>query len=342
VRIGIAVDLKNQLATGGLHPPEFVDEYDAPETVAAIAAVLQARGHEPFVLGGGAIFARNLLAALAPSGGGVDLIFNIAEGRFGARSREAQVPALCDLVGVPVTHSDATAMAVAMDKALAKRVVASHGVATPPFALLESAAQIHHAALPPLPVVVKPNAEGSSIGVDLVRDRSSLVARVADALERYRQPVLVEAFLPGMEVTVAILGTGADARVVGAMEIAPRHIPNESFMYSRTVKHDWEDLVDYHVPPRLSPDRIAALEAAALTAYRAIGCRGVARLDLRLNAEGAPNFIEINPLPGLHPEIADLSILCRKVGMDHDALVMAIVDEARFRVTAARVTQPTT
>jgi len=163
------------------------------------------------------------------------------------------------------------------------------------------------------PVVVKPNDEGSSKGIA----RESFCHTPAEAADRashlratYGCPVLVEEFLPGAEITVAIRGNGSSARVLGAMEIAPTDA-SEPFLYSVEVKREWRRRVNYHIPPRVPASTLDALEEYALTAYRLLGCRDLARLDFRLDAIGRPHFLECNPLPGLNPENSDVVILSR-------------------------------
>jgi D-alanine-D-alanine ligase len=345
VRVGIAYDLKSDLvaeaaAAGASLPEDAFEEYDSEETVEAIAGALRAAGHEPLRLGGGRRFLERLLA-LVPGGGGtpgVDLVFNIAEGR-GTRSREAHVPAACEMLGVPVTHSDPLTLALTLDKALTKRVVAHAGVPTGEFALVERAPDLERAALPPFPVIAKPNWEGSSMGVrrrSKCRTPEELRERVAALLAEYRQPVLVEKFLVGAEVTVGVLGNGERAAVAGMLECAPRIARQEEFIYSLEVKRNWREEVEYHVPPRLPPATLAAIERVALGAYRALGCRDVARVDVRLDETGAPRFIEVNPLPGINPVTGDLCILAARSGIPYERLIARVVEEALTRIEAAR------
>src|SRR5439155_10906693 len=142
-----------------------------------------------------------------------------------------------------------------------------------------------------------------------------------ELLREYRQPVLVEGFLTGIEITVGILGNGDRARVIGMMEIAPKIGRQDHFIYSLEVKRNWREEVEYHVPPRIPPHLRWGVEEVALGAYRALGCRDVARVDIRLDGEGKPHFIEVNPLPGLNPTTGDLPILSARSGVPYEALV---------------------
>jgi D-alanine-D-alanine ligase len=329
-RIGIAYDLKTDyldLASRSIRD-DVLEEYDSMETVDAIFEALLDSGHQPVLLGGGRAFLDRLFASP------VDLVFNIAEG-WGSRSREAQVPAVCELLRVPCSHSDPLTLALSLDKAMTKRIAAGAGVPTPAFVCLESLDELNKDALPPFPLFAKPAWEGSSIGIgshSLCGNLDDLRERVASLLRDYQGPVLIEHFLPGIEVTVLIMGNGAGARVVGMMEISPRSESPAAFVYSLEVKRDYRNRVDYHVPPRLPQETISAIGETALRAYRAIGCRDIARVDLRLDAAGIASLIEVNPLPGLHPVDGDVPILCGLLGIPYASLIRGIVDEAAQRV----------
>jgi D-alanine-D-alanine ligase len=312
------------------HPAANVDdlleEYDSEETVDSIASALRTAGHEPVKLGGGRRFLERVLEAPRA----IDLVFNIAEG-FGSRSREAHVPAVCEMLGIPYTHSDPLTLALSLDKAMAKRIAASHGVPTPPFVCVESLEDLDAASLPAFPSIAKPACEGSSMGIrnhSRCDSREELETQVAGLLASYSGPVIVEQFLTGVEVTVGIVGAGAQARTLGAMEIAPRNTAIESFIYSVEVKRAYRKEVEYHAPPRLPAAVTESVTRTALAAYRALGCRDVGRVDLRLNSDGVPCFLELNPLPGLHPVSGDLPILCGRMGVSYDTLIATIAEAA--------------
>lgn len=325
--IGIAFDLKADhegAHAGG--PDDRLEEYDSLATVEAIAGALREGGHEPRLLGGGRRLVEALLARPP------ELVFNIAEGS-GTRSREAHVPAVCEMLGVPVTHSDPLTLAVTLDKAMAKRLAASAGVATPRFVVVESSAELAGLDLA-WPRIAKPLFEGSSIGIrktSRAADLPSLVREVSRIARDYAQPVLVEEFCTGPEFTVGVLGTGASARAVGAMEIVPRRCLPEEFVYSLEVKRDYQNEVEYHVPPRRDARTIERVLALAVAAHRALGCRDVSRVDVRLAGDGSPRFLEVNPLPGLNPVTGDLVILAERSGLPYRELVGAIVSAALAR-----------
>ena len=314
----------------------MLEEYDSEETVDRIASALRNAGHEPVKMGGGRRFVEQALAASRPPRL-IDLVFNIAEGR-NSRSREAHVPAVCEMLGIPYTHSDPLTLALSLDKPLAKRVAASFGVPTPPDICVERLADLDAQPLPPFPLIAKPAWEGSSMGIrrhSRCTTRGELREQVAFLLAHYRGAVIVERFLTGVEATVGIVGTGAAAEFLGVMEIAPRHTSAGEFIYSLEVKRDYLEEVDYHVPPRLPAPVNDAICRTALGAYRAIGCRDVGRVDVRLDAEGVPTFIEVNPLPGLNPASSDLPILTGRLGISYETLIATIVEKAIARQPTA-------
>lgn len=329
MHIGIAYDLKTDFEAVGSAPEDALEEYDSPATVEAIERALRSHGHVVTRLGGG----RRFLAAVLESP--PELVFNISEGH-GSRSREAHVPAVCEMLKIPVTHSDPLTMAVALDKAMAKRVVAIAGVPTPRYAVVESARDLGHLSLE-FPLFAKPLYEGSSMGIrknSRIASAGDLDERVGLLLDHYKEPVLVEEFCDGPEFTVAVLGTGAGARVVAPMEIVPKKVAVSDFVYSLEMKRStsWREEMEYVAPPRRAPELVRAIETIALNAHRALGCRDIARIDVRVGRDGAPKFIEANPLPGIAPGWSDLALLWERIGRSYEDLVGSIVVEARARL----------
>lgn len=326
MRIGMTYDLRQDYLAQG-YGDEETAEFDSPRTIEAIEAGLRRTGAEVDRIGN-----IHTLAARLVDGERWDLVFNIAEG-LGGRAREAQVPALLEAYGVPYTFSDPVTLGVALDKALAKRVVRDHGVPTAPFALVACPEDIAAIDLP-LPLFAKPNAEGTGKGIaetSRIARRDDLAATIGALLERYRQPVIVETFLPGREFTVGLLGTGADARALGVLEITV-HTGSANGIYSYLNKENWRT----RVALTLVDDAEARAAAdVALAAWRALGCRDAGRVDLRSDANGRPHFLEVNPLAGLHPTHSDLPILCQQIGMEHAALIAAIVESASERRAGA-------
>jgi D-alanine-D-alanine ligase len=335
VKIGIAYDLKQSFKLGPDAPEDRLEEYDSEATVDAIAEVLRALGHAPEKLGGGRPFLERVLSDPP------ELVFNFAEG-YGTRSREAHLPAVLELLGIPFTHSDPLTLAVTLDKAIAKRMVASVGLPTPRFLTVErieelDARELRDATGHPLafPVFAKPLYEGSSMGIrraSRLEDLPALRERTALLLRDYRQPVLIEEFCSGPEFTVGILGNGERVRAIAVMEVVPRKGPVESFVYSLEVKRNYLEEVEYHVPPRREAALLAEIERVALGCYRALGCRDVGRVDVRMDGRGEPKFLEVNPLPGLHPVTGDIVIMSKRMGLSYQELIGGIVEEARLRL----------
>jgi D-alanine-D-alanine ligase len=324
--IALAYDLKTDYLAAGFSP-EAVMEFDDEATVGALEAALAALGHRPERVGRGVELARRLAA-----GERWDLVFNFAEGVSG-RSREAQVPALCELFEQPYTFSDPLTSALTLDKPLAKRVVRDLGLPTAPFAVVGSAEEADAVELP-LPLFVKPIAEGSSKGISRrskVTSRGELRARCAELIAAFGQPVLVETYLPGREVTVGIVGNadeGGTARALATMEVTFVHGSDREF-YTALNKGEFEERVHYAL---LDGEPFAArAREVALAAYHALGCRDAGRVDLRCAADGEPCFLEINPLPGLHPTRSDLPIMCALGGVGYQRLVEEIVEAAARR-----------
>jgi len=322
LRIALCYDLKSDYLTAGF-APEDVMEFDEEETIASLETGLEQVGHRPERVGRGIELARRLAA-----GERWDLVFNIAEGLRG-RSREAQVPAVCELFDQPYTFSDPLTCAITLDKALAKRLMRDHGLPTAPFAVVERPEDAASVELAP-PLFAKPLAEGSSKGVSRrsrIESRDELAASCAELIDAFRQPVLVESFLPGREMTVGIVGNGGEARVVGVMEVL--FLTGTDDAYTADNKREFETRVEYQLLDGQPLARRA--REVALAAYAALGCRDLARVDLRCDAAGEPNFLEVNPLPGLHPTYSDLPILAGRAGISYAELLGLIVEAAARR-----------
>lgn len=326
MRIGLAFDLRSSYLAAGYSELETA-EFDSPETINVIEESLVALGHGVDRIGHVQDLARRLLR-----GDRWDLVFNICEGLRGF-GREALVPALLDAYAIPYTFSDALACALTLHKGMAKRVIRDHGFRTPDFAIVENAEDVARISLP-LPLFVKPVAEGTSKGVtasSVIRQRRRLRPACLSLLRGYREPVLVETFLPGREFTSGIVGTGTAARVLGTVEVmlGPEADPD---VYSYRNKEHFEGLVEYR---RLTEQALqAAVEELALGCWRALGCRDAGRVDVRCDSQGRPQFLEVNPLAGLHPRNSDLPIICGMTGIGYRELVAMIVESARMRASA--------
>lgn len=323
LHIGLTYDLRDDYRGAGLSEEELA-EFDQPATIDALAGALAENGHRVDRIGG----FRALLGRLQ-RGDRWDLVFNIAEGRHGF-GREAQVPALLDAFEVPYTFSDPLVSAVTLHKGMTKHLLRDMGLPTAPFALVERPEQIDAVSLP-FPLLAKPVAEGTSKGIGedaVVRDKAQLRRLCERLLATFRQPVLVEAFLPGRELTVGLVGTGPAARSIGALQIALLDGADAEVCTFRN-KEQCEELVRYTV---VADADAAKAELIALRAWRAIGARDAGRVDLRADARGDYQILEINPLSGMHPTHSDLPILWTQGGRPYAELVAAIVDSARARI----------
>lgn len=330
MNIGVTCTLKSHVTAPHGAPEDALVEYDSDTTLTAVRQALERLGHTVRPLGYGRALLENLLARRP------DLVFNFAEG-VGGRSRAAQVPAVLEMLGVPYTHSDPLTLGVTQDKAMAKRIVASHGLATPRSQVIALDGTVDAALALRFPVIAKPLFEGSSMGIrrdSRVEAPDALARKVQHLLATYREPVLVEEFCPGPEFTVAVLGHERTARVLGVAGLRALRVPQERFVYSLEIKQsaDWAAEVAIESPPPAPAETLAAVEALALHAYRALGCRDVGRVDIRLDADGKPCFLELNALPGLVPEWSDLAFIARGANLDYDGLIAAILEGARQRL----------
>jgi D-alanine-D-alanine ligase len=329
LRIGITFDVKVEGPSVAELPDDHQEEFDSPATIEAIVAVLRELGHEVEKLGDGRDMLRSIMNRPP------DFVFNFAEGEGIARSREARVPAVLEMLGVPYTGSDPLTLAVTLDKDCAKRLVQSEGVAVPRGCIVENLdgrplKEMDSKGLH-FPVIVKPAWEGSSKGIrlkSLVKEVRELEQAVQSIGRDHRQPVLVEEFIEGEELTVGVIGNHPP-RIIGVMQVIPNQ-PDPDFIYCLEVKRDYLRRVRYECPAQLPSEVLNRVEDAALAVYRVLGCRDVARVDFRLRG-GVPYFLEVNPLPGLNPESSDLVILAKRVGWSYGQLIETILQVALDR-----------
>lgn len=327
MRIGLSYDLKEATLINQGEPEDALEEYDSRETVELIAASIESHGHSVVMLGGGREFLNNILREK------VDFVFNIAEGRGNYRSREAQVPSILEMLGIPHSGSDPQCLAICLDKPVAKRLVAAAGIATPRWQTIQEGREFNRTDWDdfPFPAIVKPAYEGSSKGIrqtSLVYNRKEAAERVKELLQCYSQPVIIEEFITGDEVTVGITGN-TPPKVLGMMRILPRN-KDLPFVYSLEVKRDWQRLVDYECPPHLEPETLEKITASSLKVFEVLGCRDLARLDFRVSSEGIPYLLEINPLPGLGMH-SDLVIMAIRMGLSHQELIGSVLNAALKR-----------
>jgi D-alanine-D-alanine ligase len=330
MNIGLTYDLRDDYLAEG-YSPEETAEFDRPDTVEAIEAALVELGYRADRIGN----AKRLVERLAQCDRW-DLVFNICEGLHGV-AREAQVPALLDIFDIPYTFSDPLVSSLALYKNYTKTIVHQAGIPTPEFALVERLADVDAISLP-FPLFAKPVAEGTSKGITAaskIVDRPALRQVCGELLAQFRQPVLVETFLAGREFTVGLTGTGDEAQVLGAMEI--KLLPGaDAEVYTYVNKEQCDELVRY-LPARANDDPLVRrIEELALAAWCVLGCRDGGRMDFRCDAQGEPHFLEVNPLPGLHPQHSDLPILCGFAGIPYVDLIDRIVRSARRRIVTRK------
>ena len=297
MKIGITYDLRQDYLAAGFGEEETA-EFDRPDTIEAIDQTLRQLGYTTERIGN----VRNLMERLV-AGDRWDMVFNIAEGLEGF-GREAQVPALLDAYAIPYTFSDPLVLSLTLHKGMTKRVIRDLGVPTPDFFVVETASDVEMTDLP-FPLFAKPVAEGTGKGISAaskIMNKDELASICGRLLETYRQPVLVETFLPGREFTVGIIGTGKSAMAIGVIEILLRQ-DAEADAYSYCNKARYADFVEYRLVDDTAAQRA---KDVALAAWKGLGCCDAGRIDLRADAAGIPNFMEVNPLAGLNPEHSDL------------------------------------
>jgi D-alanine-D-alanine ligase len=320
--VGITYDLRSDYLKEGFSEEETA-EFDRESTIEAIDLAIRACGHETVRIG----HVRHLAMKLV-SGERWDLVFNICEGMHGI-GREAQVPALLDAYGIPYVFSDPLVLALTLHKGMTKHVVRDCGIPTPDFAVVTADEDIGRIRLK-YPLFVKPLGEGTGKGIDAksrVNDEKELREVCHQLLPRYPLGLIVETFLPGREFTVGIVGTGARARAIGVMEVILNE-KAEANAYSYVNKEECEELVRYKIVEGPAADLCIKV---SLDAWRALNCRDGGRVDLRMDSDGIPGFMEVNPLAGLHPEHSDLPIICNLQGIPYKTLIGWILDSAMER-----------
>jgi len=351
LNVAVLANLKKNAPKYAGMPADAWADLDSDVTVNSIIAALEARGHRATFLEGNLSLVETL-PRLKP-----DICFNICEGHWGD-SREAHVPAILEMLRIPYTASGVLTLALTLDKPMTKRVLAFHGLPTPAFQVFERADEPIDDDLSftygvvSRPLFVKPSREGTGMGVSgssVVRDEDELRAQLAEQIARYRQPILVERFVRGREVTVGVIGNLVDpvARRVPEDEQAERvfkglhflpplevdftaYPETEGGVYTNRMKTEWADDFRYFCPAPLEPALVQHLNWLTAAAFRVTGCVDVARVDFRLDADDGdkPYILEINPLPGLYPGLSDLVLEAAAIGMSYDDLINAILDGA--------------
>ena len=320
--VGITYDLKEDYLKAGFSDEE-AGEFDRIDTIIAIENTLQQLGYATERIGN----LKELVPKLA-DGKRWDIVFNICEGMYGM-GREAQVPALLDAYNIPYIFSDTLVLALTLHKGMTKHVIRDNGIPTPDFAVIKHVTETDKINLP-YPLFAKPVGEGTGKGIDSaskINNAKELKETCGRLIAKFKQAVIVETFLPGREFTVGITGTGAEAEAVGVLEVILNEKAEQN-AYSYVNKEKCEELVEYKaVDGKIAEDCMKV----ALDSWKCLDCRDGGRVDLKLDENGIPNFLEVNPLAGIHPEHSDLPILATKKGISYPVLMKRIMDSARKR-----------
>lgn len=323
MKLGFTYDLRDDYLREGFSEEETA-EMDSLFTIEALEDVITRLGYNIQRIGS----VKNLISKLA-EGERWDLVFNIAEGVYGM-GREAQVPAILDAYRIPYTFSDAIVLAVALQKAFTKRIASDLGVSTAGWYSVRTEENISQVRLP-FPLFAKPVAEGTGRGVSdksIINNKEELEKICCNLLSKYKQPVLVEKYLPGREFTVGIVGTGNKAEAIGVIEILVKP-EAEVNVYGFVAKELCESMVDY-LP--VADDQGERAKELALIVHRGLNCRDSSRVDFKENEKGELQFLEINPLAGLHPTHSDLPIIGGFFGVSYEELIYRIIESAKERL----------
>jgi D-alanine-D-alanine ligase len=345
-RVALLANLKTNAPHDDGMPSDRWDDLDSEDTVAALVGAIRAGGHVcEFLEGDQTLF--ESVQKYSP-----DICFNICEGHFGD-AREAQVPAILEMLRIPYTGSKVLTLSLALDKPMTKRVLTYHDLPTPQFQVFERVDETLSADMF-FPMFVKPSREGTGMGVSensIVRDEKELREQVAYIHQHYKQPALVEHYIEGREVTVGIIGNlvgpaarrlpddddaariQAGLRFLPPMEVNLNPFSNTDVVYSNRLKVELAAELDYLCPAPLDPLLIDDLHWYTAAVFRVTGALDVSRVDFRLDIHDnlKPYILETNPLPGLAPGVSDLVIEGETEGINHTELVNLILETALIR-----------
>ena len=358
MRIAVLANLKKNAPTWEGMSPDQWDDLDSPKTIDGIIHALADGGHEAEFFEASILPPHNLVEKLIRFK--PDLCFNIAEGHFGD-SRESQIPAVLEMLGIPYTGSRVMTLALALDKPMTKRVLWYHGLPTPTFQVFERPDDpvdddlLDEGGELRFPLFVKPSREGTSMGVSaesIVHTVAQLRAQVEKQIQRYNQPILCERFIKGREITIGMLGNLEPTAARRISERTAPHVlpdtlhffppleidlgaydPSQAGLYTNYMKVELAEDFRYLCPAPLAPAMEHRLKALAAAVFRVIGCKDVSRVDFRLDEtdDDKPYILEVNPLPGLNPIYSDLCVQARSAGWTYAQLINAIVDTAVAR-----------
>jgi len=329
MKIALTYNLKKSDLT---KPEDYSSEFDSEETINAIVSALCFHGHSVQCVEASQ---PHLLSALKKSH--ADIVFNIAEGEKG-KFRESEIPAMLDFLNIPYTGSGALALALALNKALTKKILTADNIPTPRFQLFTTGREELEPGLK-FPLIVKPNFEGSAKGINrsnVVENKENLYVKVRELINSYRQEVLAEEFIEGKELTVGILENGV-CSVLPILEIDFFSCRKSGeFFYSWRMKEfqgdDKQGLTPtFHCPARLDAETEKLVKETALQTHRAVGCYDISRTDIRLSRDNVPYVLEINPLPGLNPKDSNFPLMAYAAGMKYGDIIEAILMSAYKR-----------
>lgn len=315
-------------------PVDFFAEGDSPETINAVMEAIRSAGHEVIGIEGDDDALKNL-AEIQP-----DLVFNIVEGLFGD-FRESFIPLVCERLGIPYTGSDPLTLALCLNKARTKQILNYYSIPTPKFRMFYSIQDIDLWDFD-FPAIIKPVAEGSSKGVfndSVVDDADQARRQIEQCFEKYNEPVMIEQFLDGDEFTVAIWGNWPDVEVLPIIAIKYDDLPAGARpIYSYEAKWVWDTpekpLEIFQCPAKLTHLQRRNIEAIARDAYRAMNIKDWCRIDIRMDSQGIPHILELNPLPGILPNPEENSCFpkaARTKGYSYEAMINKVIEFARKR-----------
>ncbi|MEW6101408.1 MAG: ATP-grasp domain-containing protein [Candidatus Omnitrophota bacterium] len=324
ITVGLTYDLKTDYKFKEGDPPDANAEFDHPSTIQVINDAIQAQGVKVKKIGN----ASELLEKIDNLG--VDIVFNISEGIAG-RNRESQVPILLEMAGVPFVGADALTLGVTLDKVMAKKIFIAEKIPTPKFFEIKDSSDLTNTDHCKFPLIVKPRFEGSSKGLtenSRVTNKEELKKQVEYITLAYKQPALIEEFISGQEFTVAIVGNSPpEVMPVVQIKIDGRLRLNDKFY---TFARITSDRLEYICPAKVNQELRKKLEDLALRTYNAVECRDFGRVDFRVDNEGNPYVLEINPLPSLSTE--DVFMLVAKArGLTYEQIIGKILNSALER-----------
>lgn len=328
MKIGVAYNLKDELSPLAALNSEYNEEFDAIQTIDAICNVFEKNNFQTTRLQGSSDIIDKLKREK------VDFVFNIAEGHYG-RNRESYIPSILEMLNIPYSGSDPLTLGLTLDKIVTKKIAQHAQIPVPSYGVVKRIKDIYDVDNNlQYPMITKPAWEGSSKGIyslSKVSDKEELERNVESLLEKYpNQPVLVEEYIEGREITVGVTGNDCP-QVLGLMEIVDRNNPGKDFFYSLEVKRDWRNLVEYVLPPDISQSLDTQIRRCAVVVFKEFGCRDIARIDFRISGYNEIFLLEINPLPGLAPESGDLVIMAQKLGIGYEGLILTILRHAFSR-----------